>query len=388
MAVTREVVLADSASKKADGHRRYVFSPLVDFLCLGGGSLIILSCLAFFLPAEAAKPAVAAAGLFLADFINHPHFAHSYQIFYENFRARAFGDIFPRVLRIRYLVAAIIIPVLLVSFMLFSVLSADKLLLGQAANLMAFLVGWHYVKQGYGILIVDSVMKRSFFSARAKKILMVNAYICWAASWVIANRYVAEKDLFELKYYTFGFIDEVVYILAGIAAVGAVSVVVVLVKKWYESTSDFPFNGAIAYLTSLYLWLMFVKVNPLFIFIVPGFHSLQYLLIVWRYRLNLEASRPDANEAGSLTLLRPVLRNNARARFVGFIVIGILLGALGFYIVPSALKDIVDYDKALFGSGMFIFCFWVFINVHHYFIDNVIWRRENPETKRYIFGSN
>jgi hypothetical protein len=30
--------------------------------------------------------------------------------------------------------------------------------------------------------------------------------------------------------------------------------------------------------------------------------------------------------------------------------------------------------------------FWIFINVHHYFLDNVMWRRENPDTGKYLFG--
>jgi len=30
--------------------------------------------------------------------------------------------------------------------------------------------------------------------------------------------------------------------------------------------------------------------------------------------------------------------------------------------------------------------FWTFINVHHYVIDNVIWRADNPETRAHLFG--
>ena len=30
---------------------------------------------------------------------------------------------------------------------------------------------------------------------------------------------------------------------------------------------------------------------------------------------------------------------------------------------------------------------WTFINLHHYFIDSVTWRRENPETRRHLFGA-
>jgi hypothetical protein len=35
---------------------------------------------------------------------------------------------------------------------------------------------------------------------------------------------------------------------------------------------------------------------------------------------------------------------------------------------------------------MFLFVFWICINVHHYFLDNVMWRRENPDTRKYLFG--
>ena len=44
------------------------------------------------------------------------------------------------------------------------------------------------------------------------------------------------------------------------------------------------------------------------------------------------------------------------------------------------------YDQAVFGPTLALFIAWTFINIHHYFIDNVTWRRENPETRRHLFG--
>lgn len=29
--------------------------------------------------------------------------------------------------------------------------------------------------------------------------------------------------------------------------------------------------------------------------------------------------------------------------------------------------------------------FWVFINVHHYLLDTVMWRKGNPDVKRHLF---
>jgi hypothetical protein len=69
-----------------------------------------------------------------------------------------------------------------------------------------------------------------------------------------------------------------------------------------------------------------------------------------------------------------------------FVLTGLLLGYLGFWGVPQVLDKLVPYDRVAFGGTMFLFVFWIFINVHHYFLDNVMWRRENPDTRKYLFS--
>ena len=57
-------------------------------------------------------------------------------------------------------------------------------------------------------------------------------------------------------------------------------------------------------------------------------------------------------------------------------------GIHGFWGVPELLGSLVPYDQEIFGGALFFFLFWIFINVHHYFLDNVMWRRQNPETRK------
>jgi hypothetical protein len=38
---------------------------------------------------------------------------------------------------------------------------------------MVFFTGWHYVKQGYGMLMVSSVLTRSFYNEAEKKIFLL-----------------------------------------------------------------------------------------------------------------------------------------------------------------------------------------------------------------------
>ena len=46
-------------------------------------------------------------------------------------------------------------------------------LLGYGYNIMGFSVGWHYVKQAYGMAMVDAALKRRYLPDSDKKVLLV-----------------------------------------------------------------------------------------------------------------------------------------------------------------------------------------------------------------------
>lgn len=100
------------ATLQETGERRYLYGPVADFLCLGGISLL-LTPIIFMLPAKELSPYFVIIVLGVAHFINHPHFAFSYQIFYENFLNKAFGPDNEVALRTRYIFAGIVVPVAL-----------------------------------------------------------------------------------------------------------------------------------------------------------------------------------------------------------------------------------------------------------------------------------
>jgi hypothetical protein len=167
------------------------------------------------------------------------------------------------------------------------------------------------------------------------------------------------------------------------AAVGATVVFLAMVLRKGQSAGwRLPWNGLLAYAVSLYLWLIVVRISPLLLFCVPAFHSLQYLVVVWRYQLNRTNAAPDA-------ATRPgrLLPSVGSLRLAVFLGLGILLGWLGFWGLPAWLNGAIAYDRAALGPTVFLFVFWIFINIHHYFLDNVMWRRENPETRRFLFGT-
>jgi hypothetical protein len=362
-----------------------LFSPLIDFLCLGGGSLVLFIPLSF-LDVEIFEPKVAATTLFIAHFINSPHFAHSYQIFYRNFTEKTFGRAYRPQLRARYIIAGIIAPLALIAFFAIAVASDSARVLGFALNIMLFLAGWHYVKQGYGMIIVDSVLKKNFFAARDKTILIVNSYLCWLLSWMFLNSAVSERDLFGLTAYSIP-VPELLLTALGLATAASSALSIAVIFRRWRSGEPFPFNGAVAYLVTLYVWVLIPAIVAPAAFVIlmvlatPAAHSLQYLIVVWRYQLNVEHDKLGTDRSRSLF-------TNPVSRLAYFFIFGVVIAFCGFWIIPTALDLFVSYDRAIFGGQMFLFMFAIFINVHHYFLDNVMWRRENPDVARHLFRAS
>lgn len=347
---------------------KHLFSTGWDFLLLGGGSLIALLALKLILGREDLAFAFTAT-LALAHIINHPHFAHSYQIFYRNFGEKITK--YPADLRWRYMVSGTVIPVALIGLFGVTVILQSPKALGLGANLMFFLVGWHYVKQGYGMAMVDAVLKRAFYSNEEKRILLSNAYATWIFSWLLINHGAGSStsQYWDIPYFSVPVPLPIVFIAGGICAYTSVRLCFTL-RNRLRTNQPLAWNGVIAYAASLYAWLLIR--DPLVLLWIPFFHSLQYMSVVWRQEINRSHSVPSS--------IRPTLR------LAFFAVSAYGLGYIGFWALPEWLNANIDYPKDLFGESLFFYLFWIFINVHHYFLDTVMWRKGNPDVQAHLFS--
>ena len=96
----------------------------------------------------------------------------------------------------------------------------------------------------------------------------------------------------------------------------------------------------------------------------------------------------------TLVVLHFFARRGALWHFLQFCVHALILGALLFSVAPTIL-DILAKNQVLpasmqygtaFGPSLYLFAFTIFVNIHHYFVDNVLWRKDNPSVKQYVFG--
>lgn len=351
--------------------QKFLFSSSKDFLLLGGGSLISLLLIRLLLPNNTHNIALSfELTLLLANFINHPHFAISYLIFYSDYSKKISAN-YEKSLRTRYFLIGIIFPIGLLAIIIYFIINDNSTTLGLMANAMFFLVGWHYVKQGYGMLMLEAVLKKSFFSQTEKNIFLRNAYATWLLAWLLINYISNQKNP---TYFGIPYQSLQIPTWALIASIIFSTFTTVQCFFIFHSIKNqkrtLPWNGIIAYLTSLYAWLLIR--DPIIILWIPLFHSLQYLAVTWKFQLN----KYKSNASKSVKY---------QYKFSLHIVLALCLGYLFFIEIPIWLDQYIQYNKEIFGSSLFLFVFWIFINTHHYLIDTVMWRKGNPDVQKYLF---
>jgi hypothetical protein len=357
-----------------------LFGPWADILLLGGASLVVMAALALVTLSMAEVVMLAGVMMLLANLVNHPHFAFSYQLFYGNWREVKSGQMPPDLQR-RWWIAGVIAPVLLAAGLLAGAVLwtyGHKLMLAILISLMGILVGWHYVKQGFGMAMMDAALKRRYWPAPARKALLINAYTCWGSAWALGNNSPAGRGLWGVAGITIdvpGSIAIGVTVLACATTVWAGLQVYRAISTWHSQQfgwKQWPLPGLMAYIISIYFWLGLVWLDGVAIFVIPFFHSLQYMTVVWRYKKNEVAAKQGGQRA-----------------LIGFALYGLMLGALGFWLIPGALDFARTGVMPTMGVGvaLALACSWLFINVHHYLIDNVLWRQGNPKVKQYLFDA-
>jgi hypothetical protein len=133
----------------------------------------------------------------------------------------------------------------------------------------------------------------------------------------------------------------------------------------------------LGFLVTIWLWTIFTGLDPLVRYVIPALHSIQYLYFVWLMKRN-EARVSE----GPPSFGPPV-----SAQLGLFALSALALGWLLFRGAPSLLDGMFVAPRAAraasdpLGPTPYFAAFFVVVNIHHYFMDHVIWRRENPETE-------
>ncbi len=355
---------SDVQADHKDLHRlvpkKELLNEKIDFWGIGAFS-ILLFVLSFTLKDKGdATGSIGWAGFYLASIVNWPHFAASYQLLYGNIRTEY--------KKWRFLWAGFIVPIILIAGLATVFYFQTRTATMLAIQTMYFFVGWHYIKQTFGITLLLSHYKSYRLDSVFKWSLKINLFSLWIVNWILLNTYTTEFDLFGFKYNQFGLPESLrIYCHIGFALT-TFSVLYCGLRKYVNDGQWPPINALVTWL-SIIVWYLPALYHPAFFIFIPFFHSLQYMVCVASYRkskVNNDLSQIPDLKKRRLTKIK---------RHGIFFLSSIALGALGFHFVPDFL------DKAtgimhMSQTGFFMLSFTLFINIHHYFIDHVIWKKD------------
>jgi hypothetical protein len=357
---------------------------VAEFL-LAGGVTPLLFPLAWLLRKsiglDASELAVGFLMFHAAHIINDPHFAVTYLLFYKNGRARALGGEFKPLQRARYLLAGVVVPLALAVWAIAALATKSALALGLMIQLMFLLVGWHYVKQGFGVMTVLAARRGIRFSRRERLALLAHCFAGWAYAWASPSDAGTEVEEKGVVYTTIAHSHGLERVTQALCLATALLLLGVLVEKWRREGRLPLFTPLTALLCSIWSWSIYSSIDPIVVYMVPALHSVQYLYFVWLLKGNEAREREGP----------PWFEVSARVRLGKLAVSALLLGWVLFHIAPAALDDTLvprhlRPAAAALGPTPYFAAIFAFVNIHHYFMDYVIWRRENPQT-RYLFAS-
>ena len=353
---------------------------VAEFLLVGGATPLLFAAswlLRRTLGLDSADLAVGFLFFYGAHVINDPHFAVTYLLFYGSARRRALGGTLGPLPRVRYAFAGLVVPVTLAIWAGTALATRSACSLGLMIQLMFLLVGWHYVKQGFGVMTVLAARRGVRFLPYERLTILAHCYAGWAYAWASPwdpGKEVEEKGVVYTTIAHPAWLENATHV---VFLASAVLLLGVLAQKWRREGRLPILTPLTALLSSIWAWSIYSSIDPLVVYAVPALHSVQYLYFVWLMKGNEAREREGP----------PWFERSAGVR-VGFLAVAALgLGWVLFHGAPAALDDLLVPRRARFtdlGATPYFAALFAFVNIHHYFMDSVVWRRENPET-RYLF---
>lgn len=313
---------------------------------------------------------------YAAHLLNDPHFSVTYLLFYRGWRRRAFSAEVPLGQRVRYVLAGFVAPLAMAAWAITALTTGSAPMLGTLIQLMFLLVGWHYVKQGFGVAMVLSARRGVRFSTLERRVVLAHCYAGWFYAW--ASPFEPGRDLVEkgVVYTAWAHPRGLEQITLGLFVLSAVVMLVVLVKKRLREGPLPLLTPLTGLLCAVWAWSVFSGADPLVRYAVPALHSLQYLYFVGLLRGNEAKEREGA----------PHFETSARTRLIVLAGSALALGLFLFDLAPAVLDGFFEpaggrAPNDPLGPTPWFAALFVFVNLHHYFMDAVIWRRDNPETR-------
>jgi hypothetical protein len=333
--------------------RASVISPVLDLLCVGGLSLL------FFVPLllSGRRDLVligVGAQAWLATMINMPHFMASYRLVYRSRES---------ILRHRW--ASIYVPAILFVYIAIALWQAQQSswMVVVLVSVSSAYLAWHYTGQVWGMMASFSYLEGASFEKRERFLIRTGLRILlvWHVTWFL---YTQLRNPATVR---------PAYLLISAGTVVAFALGAIGIGMMRRRTGRMPPLRALVAWFSLFVWYAVIARDPKALFWIQIAHALQYLAFPLRVEINATRTR---------------LRDHA-AFIKHMILYGVVLLGVSFFIslvVPASAMSVVGNMFGEEPGKAAPIMILMFINIHHYFTDGVIWHISNPEVRRELFA--
>ena len=331
-----------------------ILSPVVDFLCVGGLSIIVL--LPLLISGRSDLVIIGAgAQAWIATVINMPHFMASYRLVYRS-----------RETILRHKWASIYVPAILTVYIIIAVWQAQTspVLVVVLVSVASAYLAWHYTGQVWGMMASYAYLGGQSFAKDERFLIRTGLRIllAWHVTWFL---YTQLRDPSRVR---------PVYLIISLGTLIAFALGVVGLAKMRRRTGALPPARALVAWFAIFVWYAVMARDPKAIFWIQIAHALQYLAFPIRVELN-------RTQAGSV---RSATRVGTHMAFYGIALVAV--SVLVAQVVPGRAMDAVANIFGEEPGRVTPVLLLMFINIHHYFTDGVIWKISNPEVRRELFA--
>jgi tetratricopeptide (TPR) repeat protein len=347
-----------------------IISPGVDIICGGALSAVVIGVFLAYAGGQTAQwtEQIDVGEIMLTNIlINWPHFLASYRVLY---RSRDNVKRHPWV--------AVVLPLLLLAVFVYGVCTADQNspeLAGLANQTMidvlfpfaVIVLAWHYTGQSWGMTCSFAFLGGVRMDLTDRRLIRsgFRAMLVFHILWVLQGPdllFLLDFIYPGLAAITVAIYSHWMYVFATTFLLGAMG----FVRMACRSNALTAVKSAVPWMAT-YLWYLLIFYYPQMFFVLQIAHAFQYLIFPMRVEMN--QYREKSKATGSSVLWHTFL-------YYGVLV---FLGAIVFDGVMAISRP---YDPHRQLSHLLGFA----INVHHYFIDGVIWKIRNPDVRKDLFG--
>jgi len=331
-----------------------IFNPVIDFLLVGGLSLIVLVPLLLTGSSDLLLLSAGAQAL-IATAINMPHFMASYRLVYSS-----------REMILRHKWASIYVPAILVVYIGIALWDAQHspalviILIAVASGYLA----WHYTGQVWGMMASFAYLGGMRFE-RIERLLIrsgLRILLAWHVTWFLYTQLRNAELVRPL------------YVLISGATIVALVLGVVGILLMRRRTGRFPPARALVAWLAIFVWYAAMARDPRALFWVQIAHALQYLAFPVRVEMNRTTREASASPS------------RVALHMAGYGVILLAVSIAVAQLVPMSAMGVVGNMFGEEPGRAAPILLLMFINIHHYFTDGVIWKISNAEVRRDLFA--